>query len=252
MLNALEEDPDEQNRWRRLGSGALIAATVTGALVYVANTYAPARELMQRVVTMTFQAPPPVQEDKPLPPLPPPPPPKPQPKKQDAKQEKKAPSPKPDANPQAADPTQVGMDSQSFAEGGSGPGFHVGGNQMGDPNVHVPAPAPKPAPPAPRAVARATKYLMAKPLGSGAHANALYNKRARKLGLAGLMLIELDLDEQGKIRSLKMRKGLEEQFDREVLASIRNWAFEAPGKVAPGEEVASVRLLRLRFDLAVD
>lgn len=252
MLNALEEDPDEQNRWRRLGTGALVAASVTGVLVYIANTYAPARELMQRVVTMTFQAPPPVQEDKPLPPLPPPPPPKPQPKKQDAKPEKKAPSPKPDANPQPADPTQVGMDSQSFAEGGSGPGFRVGGNQMGDPNVAV-APAPKPAPvAAPRPVARQTKYLMAKPLGHGADTNALYNKRARKMGLAGLMLIELDLDDNGRIRSSKIRKGIESQFDREVLASIRGWAFEAPGKVAPGEEVANVRLLRLRFDLAVD
>lgn len=252
MLNALEEDPDEQNRWRRLGTGALIAAAVTGALVYVANTYAPARELMARVVTMTFQAPPPVQEDKPLPPLPPPPPPKPQPKKQDSKPEKKAPAPKPDANPQAADPTQVGMDSQSFAEGGSGPGFRVGGNQMGDPNVAV-APAPKPAAVgAPRPVARATKYLMAKPLGQGADSRSLYNKRARKMGLAGLMLIELDLDDKGRIRSSKIRKGIESQFDREVLASIRAWTFESPGKVAPGEEVANVRLLRLRFDLAVD
>lgn len=251
MLNALEEDPDEQNRWRRLGTGALVAAAVTGAMVYIATTYAPARELMARVVTMTFQAPPPVQEDKPLPPLPPPPPPKPQPKKQDAKPEKKAASPKPDANPQPADPTQVGMDSESFAEGGSGPGFRVGGNQMGDPNVAV-APAPKPAAVVSRPVARPTKYLMAKPLGRGADASSLYNKRARKLGLAGLMLIELDLDEKGHIRSSKIRKGIEGQFDREVLASIRSWTFEAPGKLAAGEEVASVRLLRLRFDLAVD
>lgn len=251
MLNALEEDPDEQHRWRRLATGALVAATITGALVYVANTYAPARELMARVVTMTFQAPPPVQEDKPLPPLPPPPPPKPQPKKREAKPEKQAPAPKPEANPQPADPTQVGMDSQSFAEGGAGPGFRVGGNQMGDPNVAM-APAPKPAPAAPRPVARPTKYLMAKPLGKGADATSLYNKRARKMGLAGLMLIELDLDEQGRIRASKIRKGIESQFDREVLASIRGWTFESPGKVAPDEEVANVRLLRLRFDLAID
>ncbi len=251
MLNALEEDPDEQGRWRRLGLGAVITTCITGVLVYVATTYAPARELMQRVVTMTFQAPPPVQEDKPLPPLPPPPPPKPQPKKQEAKQEKKAATPKPDANPQPADPSQVGMDSQSFAEGGGGPGFRAGGNQMGNPNVVV-APAPKPAAPVVKPVARATKYLMAKPLGQRADANALYNQRARKLGLAGLMLIELDLDDKGRVRKSRIRKGLESQFDREVLASIKDWKFEAPGKLGPAEEVASVRLLRLRFALAVD
>jgi TonB family protein len=251
MLNALEEDPDEQGRWRRLGTGAVITTCIIGGLAYVGTTFAPARELMQRVVTMTFQVPPPVQEDKPLPPLPPPPPPKAQPKKQEAKKEKVAPAPKPDANPQPADPSEVGMDSQSFAEGGGGPGFRVGGNQMGNPNV-APA-APKPPAPAPVAAAsRPTKYLMAKPLGGKGDTNALYNQRARKLGLAGLMLIELDLDERGRIRSSRIRKGLESQFDREVLASIKSWTFEPPGKLAPGEEVANVRLLRLRFALAVD
>lgn len=251
MLNALEEDPDEKGRWKRLATGAAIAAGVTGVMVYVANTYAPARELMQRVVQMTFQAPPPIDEDKPLPPLPPPPPPKPQPKKQDNKPEKKSPAPKPDANPSPANPAEVGMDSQSFAEGGGGPGFRVGGNQMGDPNVGGPAVAPKPAaPPAPKVAARSVKYLMAKPLAKGANVDELFNKRARKLGLSGLMLIELDLDDKGRVRSAKMRKGLESTFDREVLASVQSWTFEAPGKVGLDEAVANVRLLRLRFDLA--
>lgn len=93
---------------------------------------------------------------------------------------------------------------------------------------------------------------MAKPLDKAANVDALYNQRARKLGLSGLMLIELALDEQGRVRWSKIRKGLEAQFDREVLAAIRQWMFEAPRKVAPDQQIASVRLLRLRFDLAIE
>jgi periplasmic protein TonB len=249
MLNALEDDPDEKGRWKRLATGAAVAAGISGAMVYVANTYAPARELMQRVVQMTFQAPPPIDADKPLPPLPPPPPPKPQPKKQEAKPEKKSPAPKPDANPSPANPAEVGMDSQSFAEGGSGPGFRTGGNQMGDPNVAAPVvAAPKPEPIV-KPAARSTKYLMAKPLGKGANVNELFNRRARKLGLSGLMLIELDLDQKGRVKTAKVRKGLEATFDSEVLASVQSWMFEPPGEIGLDAAVASVRLLRLRFDL---
>lgn len=249
MLNALEQDPDERGRWKRLGAGAAIAAGLSSVLVYTANTYAPARELVQRVVHMTFQAPPPVEQDKPLPPLPPPPV-KPQPKKQEPKAERKTPAPKPEATPAPADPSEVGMDSQSFAEGGSGPGFNLGGNQMGDPNVGSPV-VVRESPQVNSGVPpRPPKYLMAKPITKGANVDALFNRRARKLGLAGLMLIELDLDDNGRVKSAKVRKGLESTFDQEVLASVRAWVFEAPGKVGKNEAVASVRLLRLRFDLA--
>lgn len=250
MLNALEEDPDERHRWRRFGTGALVAIGVTTLLVYSANQYAPTRELMQRVVTMTVHAPPPEVEDKPLPPLPPPPPPKPQPKKQEQKPDEKAPAPKPDANPTPADPSQVGMDSQSFAEGGSGPGFRVGGNQMGDPNVVVPAVATKPAPAPVARTTRPVQYLMAKPLRKGANTDALFNARARKLGLSGLMVLELDIDQRGRVRAAKVRKGLEPRFDREVVDAVRTWEFEPPGSVGLNQAVASVRMLRLRFTLA--
>jgi TonB family protein len=250
MLNALEDDPDEQNRWQRLAVGGGIAAFITAAAVYTANTYAPARELMKRVVHMTIQTAPPPPDDKPLPPLPPPPPPKPQPKKAENKQQDKAPAPKPDANPTPADPTQVGMDAESFGAGGSGPGFHVGGNQMGDPNVAAPVAAPKPIAAAPKA-ARATKYLMAKPLGQD-NVSLLFSKRARQMGLSGLMLIELALDEKGKVHSAKVRKGLESVFDAEVLKAVKGWLFEPPGSAAIGEAVADVRMLRLRFSLVTN
>jgi TonB family protein len=250
MLNALDDDPDEQNRWQRLAVGGGVAAFITAAAVYTANTYAPARELMKRVVHMTIQTPPPPADEKPLPPLPPPPP-KPQPKKAEKAQPDKAPAPKPDANPQPADPTQVGMDAASFGEGGSGPGFRVGGNQMGDPNVVAPVAPPKPvAAPLARSQ-RATKYLMAKPLGQD-NVNSLFSKRARQMGLSGLMLIELALDERGKVQSAKVRKGLESVFDAEVLSAVKNWLFEPPGAAAAGEAVADVRMLRLRFNLATN
>jgi TonB family protein len=122
---------------------------------------------------------------------------------------------------------------------------------MGDPNVAAaPAAAPKPVAPVARST-RATKYLMAKPLGQD-NVNLLFSKRARQMGLSGLMLIELSLDEQGRVHSAKIRKGLESVFDAEVLSAVKNWRFEPPGAGAIGEAVADVRMLRLRFSLATN
>lgn len=255
MLYALEDTSDERGRWRRLVTGVVVASCLTALLTYTATTYAPARELMQRVVTMTFHVPPPpVKPDEmPVPPAPPPPPApvepkkaKPQPKKAEAPQE-----PKPDVSPDSAAlaANQVGMDAQSFALGGSGAGFRVGNDQMGDPEARPTVSRPS-EPIAPKG--RPTKYLMAKPLDAGANAKSLYNQRARKLGLAGLMLIELDLDPRGQVRTARIRRGLERQFDHEVLSAVKRWSFEAPGRVRPGEVVPTMRLLRLRFALSAD
>jgi TonB family protein len=205
---------------------------------------------MQRVVTMTIQAPPP-ELDKPLPPLPPPPPPKKQPPKPKDKEaaQKKSPAPKPDANPQQADPSHVGMDAQSFAAGGDGPGFRVGGNQMGDPNKYVP-PAPKVAPEVKKAKPP-VKYSIARPKrGAGLDTESLFNARARKLGLSGLMILELEIDERGRVRTGKVRQGLEPQFDREVLAFVKkNVEFEPPGSSGAGRAVTNVTIYRARFNL---
>lgn len=248
----LEDTSDERGRWRRLMTGAVVATCLTILLTYIATTYTPARELMQRVVTMTFNVPPPVtREETPVPPAPPPPPVAPKKAKPQPKKAESLPEPKPNVSPESATPAanQVGMDAQSFAVGGSGPAFRVGQDQMGDPETRPAVARPMEAPP-PKGPP--TKYLMAKPLDARANAKSLYNQRARKLGIAGLMLIELELDPQGQVRTSRIRRGLERQFDQEVLSAVKRWSFEAPGRVRPGEVVPTMRLLRLRFALAVD
>lgn len=248
MLNALEEDPDEKNRWRRFGIGAGCAIGISALMLYSAQHYAPTRALLQKVVQMTITAPPP-ELDQPLPPLPPPPPPKKQPKAEKDDSQKKAPAPKPNANAQKADPSQVGMDADSFAAGGEGPGFHVGGNQMGDPNAIV-APVVKAAPPPEvKQTIRSVKYSMAKRMRRAEDLNSIFNARARKLGLSGLMILELELDAQGKVKRARTRRGLEPQFDREVLEHVKKWEYEPPGTVTAGSAIAAVRLVRVRFTL---
>jgi TonB family protein len=248
MLNALEEDPDEKHRWRRFGIGAACAVGVSAALLYSAQNFAPTRELLSRVVQMTIQAPPP-EQDIPLPPLPPPPPAKKQPKAEKDSTEKKAAAPKPNANPQNADPSQVGMDAESFAAGGDGPGFHVGGNQMGDPNAFV-APVAKPAPPPEvKRTVRPVNYSMAKRIPRNEDLNSIFNARARKLGLSGLMILELELDAKGHVKRARTRRGLEPQFDREVLEHVKKWEYEPPSTTMAGSAVANVRLVRVRFTL---
>jgi hypothetical protein len=91
------------------------------------------------------------------------------------------------------------MDADSFAAGGEGPGFHVGGNQMGDPNALAAAVAkPAAAPPEIKQTTRAVKYSMAKRVPRAEDLNAIFKARALKLGLSGLMILEVELDARAK------------------------------------------------------
>jgi TonB family protein len=235
---ALEDEPESQHRWRRLGLGALITASVLASLAYGAQRFEPARRLLQKVVQMTVvtELPKPERLPPPRTEAPPPPP------KRAAPQKSNAPAaaqPK-QAQPQSpsAEPV-VGLEDGSFGSG-AGPSFQVGTTQLGDPvNVARAAVTSAVAPAEPSRLV---------PAGVPERVERCrYHARAQRLGLQGLMVIETEIDETGRATKTKLRKGLEEELDQECLEAVRGALFQ-PATLG-GKPIASTRLLRLRFEL---
>lgn len=240
-MHALEDEPESGDRWRRLGLGALIAALVLAALGFGAQRFEPTRRLIQKVVQMTVVTELPKPEKLPPPRTePPPPPPKRAPPPQKSAAKTAAP-PKPSTpQPQSAEPL-VGLDDGSFGSGGDGASFQVGNTQLGEPPTVARAPVAAAAPPT-----KAAPKLI--PAGIPARAERCrYSQRAQRLGLEGLMIIEVDIDEDGNVAEAKVRKPLDEEIDRECLEAVRSARFE-PATLG-GQAVASTRFLRLRFEL---
>jgi TonB family protein len=71
--------------------------------------------------------------------------------------------------------------------------------------------------------------------------------RAQRLGLEGMLLIEAEIDATGHVSAARLRRSLEEAIDRECLEAVRSAQFQPA--TLNGSAVASVRLLRLRFEL---
>lgn len=219
----------------------MITATALVALGYGAQRFEPTRRLIQKVVQMTVVAELPKKENLPPPRTePPPPPPKRAPPPPKSAPKTAAP-PKANDNPEpASSEPVVGLDDGSFGSG-DGASFQVGTTQMGDPvNVARP-PASVPAPPP----AAAPKLV---PAGVPARVESCrYNQRAQRLGLEGTMVIEVAIDEKGRVTKAELRKRLEEEVDRECLEAVRMARFD-PATLG-GDAVASTRFLRLRFEL---
>jgi protein TonB len=237
---ALEDEPEEGNRWRRLGAGALITAAVLVALGYGAQRFEPARKLLAKVVQMTVVTELPKPEKLPPPRTePPPPPPKraPPPPKSAAKTA--APPKANNPQPASSEPV-VGLEDGSFGSG-DGASFQVGNTQMGEPVSVARAPVT-----APVAAAVAPPKLV--PAGVPPRVERCrYSTRAQRLGLEGMLIIEADIDERGKVTGADVRKSLEGELDQECLEAVRSARFE-PATLG-GLAVASTRFLRLRFEL---
>jgi protein TonB len=219
--------------------GALIAALVLVTLGYGAQRFEPTRRLIQKVVQMTVVTELPKPEKLPPPRTePPPPPPKRAPPPQKSAAKTAAPPKANNPQPQTSEPL-VGLDDGSFGPGGDGASFQVGNTQLGEPTTVARAPAAAPAPVAP------PKLI---PAGIPARAERCrYSKRAQRLGLEGLMIIEVDIDDDGNVTDAKVRKTLDDEIDRECLEAVRTARFE-PATLG-GQAVASTRFLRLRFEL---
>ncbi len=239
-MYALEDEPEEGNRWRRLGAGALITAAVLVALGYGAQRFEPARKLLAKVVQMTVVTELPKPEKLPPPRTePPPPPPKraPPPPKSAAKTA--APPKANNPQPASSEPV-VGLEDGSFGSG-DGASFQVGNTQMGEPVSVARAPVT-----APVAAAVAPPKLV--PAGVPPRVERCrYSTRAQRLGLEGMLIIEADIDERGKVTGADVRKSLEGELDQECLEAVRSARFE-PATLG-GLAVASTRFLRLRFEL---
>lgn len=239
-MYALEDEPEEGNRWRRLGLGALIAATLLVGLGYGAQRFEPTRKLIAKVVQMTVITELPKPEKLPPPRTePPPPPPKraPPPPKSAAKTA--APPKANNPQPESSEPV-VGLEAGSFGSG-DGASFQVGNTQMGEPVSVARAPVT-----APVAAAVAPPKLV--PAGVPPRVERCrYSQRAQRLGLEGMLIIEVDIDERGRVTDADVRKSLEEELDHECLEAVRGARFE-PATLA-GLAVASTRFLRLRFEL---
>lgn len=241
-MYALEPEPEQKNRWKRMGIGAGVAVGLAGGLLLTARFVEPARRLLPDVVEMAIADEPPPPPPKALPPQPPPPPPPPprnapEPKEKPVEQE--AEQEKAEAEPQSGEP-QVGLDANSFADGagGSGLGFRQGTTQMGDPNVPVRR-VEKPVGGAERAKqspARALNPQMPR-----------YPAKARKLNIEGDVLVEAEIDDRGRPREVRVKQGLAPELDEAALSAVKRWRFQ-PATVE-GRAVPSTHVIRIRFKL---
>lgn len=247
-MYALEEEPEKKGRGKRLLVGMGLVGGIAVTMLTVAQHVKPSIRLLPEILEMAVvvdegpQPPPKVD----IPPPPPPPPPPPKPKQQEKEEE---PEPEPEA-PEEAPPEQqaeeaappVGMDASSFAAGGGGVGmgFRVGKTQMGDPTTGFAAK---------KAVVPVVPVNPPKLVPAVALEPELpeYPDSARKLNIEGYVLLELDIDERGKLKKARVRQGLQRALDDAALASVQAWRFQ-PARLG-GRAVSSTRLVRIRFEL---
>jgi protein TonB len=247
-MYALEDEPEKKGRGKRLLVGVGLVGGIAVTMLTVAQHVKPVQRLLPEILEMAVVddvPPPPPQKQEDLPPPPPPPPPP--PKKE--KVEKEEPEPelpeeqaKQEEAPQEEAPPDVGMDSSSFATGGNGVGmgFRAGKTQMGDPTTGMLAK---------KAVVPVVPVNPPKLMPAQAIEPELpeYPDSARKSNIEGYVLLELDIDERGKLKKARVRQGLQRALDDAALASVQAWRFQ-PARL-DGRAVSSTRLVRIRFEL---
>ncbi|MET0284650.1 MAG: TonB family protein, partial [Polyangiales bacterium] len=218
-----------------------ITVGIGATVLFGADSISPLRKKMPDVLKMVVidephELPPKNEE----PPPPPPPPPKnlPKPKPTD----KATPQPQPVAQPIKQNdnqPEPVGMDADSFGSGTGGPAFAVGTTLMGTPGEAARGfAAPEEEKPKP-------KLVEARPRAGNPQPS--YTERARRLGVQGLMVVETEIDELGKVTRAVVRGKLEPILDAEAVKTILNWRFD-PASI-DGRAIASTKWLRVRFAL---
>jgi protein TonB len=74
-----------------------------------------------------------------------------------------------------------------------------------------------------------------------------YPEKARRLAIEGLLVVEAEIDELGRVKRATVRKPLEPTLDEEARKAVLDWSFD-PATLA-GKAVASTKLLRIRFQL---
>jgi protein TonB len=241
-MYALEAEPEKSGRWRRLGVGAVIAVLIGGGVIFAAQTVAPNSKLFKSVMKIAivdYEPPKPKPRAEETPPPPKPLPPKPKPK-ETAPAQKAATPPPPSQQPQNPGEPDIGLDSTSFGSGSGGAAFNAGTSQMGDPTGRgggggTAEEAPKVAP----------KLVEARPRPGNRQPG--YSDRARRMALEGVVIVEADIDERGRVTRAVVRNKLEEGLDEETRKVVLAWAFDPA--TLQGKAVPSTKFLRFRFQL---
>jgi periplasmic protein TonB len=244
MMHALEAEPEKEGRWKRMGVGAVIAVALGAGVIMAAKHVVPNSKLLQSVMKIAivdYTPPKPRPRDEETPKPPEPLPAKPKPKEKSAAAQKAAPQPtNQPPKPETGEP-DIGLDADSFGSGSGGAAFHAGTSQMGavsggrpfssDAGVETAKPAAK----------------LVEARGRATNRQPAYPEKARKLAIEGLMVIEADIDDQGRVTRAAVRKPLEPTLDEEAQKTVLAWNFE-PATLA-GKPVASTKFLRIRFQL---
>jgi TonB family protein len=242
-MYALEAEPEKSGRWRRLGVGAVIAALIGGGVIFAAKTVAPNSKLLKSVMKIAivdYEPPKPKPRSEETPPPPKALPPKPKPK-ETAPAQKAATPPPPSPQPQNPGEPDIGLDSASFGSGSGGAAFNTGTSQMGDPTGRggggstQPVEVNKPAP----------KLVEARPRPGNKQPG--YSDRARRNAIEGLVVVEADIDERGRVTRAVVRNKLEPELDEETRKVVLAWAFDPA--TLQGKAVSSTKFLRFRFQL---
>lgn len=242
-MHALEAEPEKEGRWKRMGVGAVIAVALGAGVIIAAKHVVPHSKLLQSVmkiaiVDYTPPKPRPRDEDTPKPPEPEPA--KARPKEKSAQKAAPPAATNQPPKPETGEP-DIGLDADSFGSGSGGASFHAGTSQMGAPTGGRPftadagVEAPKVAAKLVEARARASNKQPA------------YPEKARKLAVEGLMVIEADIDDQGRVTRATVRKPLESSLDQEAQKTVLAWNFDPA--TMQGKAVPSTKFLRIRFQL---
>lgn len=241
-MHALEPDPEQKNRWKRMTTGAVFAGGIAVSFFFVAQHVEPARRLMPEILQIAVVddvTPPPPPKD--IPPPPPPPPPPKTKRAEPEQQQKSVEQPPPDQQPTETAEAEAGLNADSFGSGSGGVSFRTGKTQMGDPNRPA---AAKQVALAPKVFGKPQKLVPAVALNPEM---PTYPKRARSMNIQGFVVLEAELDERGEIKALRVRESLDHELDDAAIASVRRWRFQ-PAML--GEQaMPSTRLIRIRFQL---
>jgi protein TonB len=213
---------------RNDGIGLVLAAVLHGAALLMLFFAPPPRPKRPTVVEVDIRKPkpPPPKPPEPPPPEPPPPePPPPEPPKKIVKQPKQAQAPKPSTKPAPEPPAEppkpiFGIDPSQT--GGQGISVPQGNTTMADPNAR---PKVKEIPPLPQTSAPGgSEYrpvpeeeLARLPEPSEDCGPAMKEKwsssESHAQGVEGEVVLRIELDERGKVRRVKIVKGLNKEID---------------------------------------
>jgi protein TonB len=206
-----------------------------------------------RIVTPPEPEPPKLEPEPPKP-EPPKPEPKPAPKIQQAPRPSSAPPtpepPKPSETPPSPNPTtsdepEFGVNMESTSSAGNGPAVpigHPGGSRQAT-GGGTPPPGPKTD-----AAAPVPDYAVTTPpLPQGRCAGA-YTDEARAAGIEGVVVLDLVVGEDGRVRDIDVTQKLGHGLDQAAIAALRACKF-TPGETDGKRVAVKVHGFKIRFVL---